>query len=131
MLIRAVEKAVNLRETIQKFCETIKISEESQIRLSQIWFTYLSLRLIQYADYITMDQISYSNALEPIHISKEGWSQKKLPFAKEELNRFKIFCEQMNWVATQIRPDLLFECCELAVLMTTVVAKNIIQVKKL
>ena len=36
MLIRAVEKAVNLRETIQKFCETIKISEESQIRLSQI-----------------------------------------------------------------------------------------------
>ena len=57
------------RNVIQEFCELFKICREIQ-------FKYLGFNIKQYAKCITMDQISYINALEPMSISKERESQK-------------------------------------------------------
>ena len=54
------------RNFIHKFSETLKICKESEIQ-----FKYLGLNIKQYAECITMDQISYINALEPMSINKE------------------------------------------------------------
>ena len=59
------------RNFIHKFSETLKIFKESEIQ-----FKYLGLNIKQYAECITMDQISYINALEPMSINKERLHQK-------------------------------------------------------
>ena len=55
------------RNFIQGFCETMKICKESETQ-----FKYIGLNIKQYAEYITVGQVSYINALEPMSINKES-----------------------------------------------------------
>ena len=45
----------------------MKICKESETQ-----FKYLGLNIKQYAEYITVGQVSYINALEPMSINKES-----------------------------------------------------------
>ena len=102
LIICGVEKAVGLREiSFRKSFETFKISKEIEI-----WLKCLGLNLIQYADCITMDRISYINALEPIHISKEGQSQKNLLLGEEELKKNVSWAYELGCYSNLTRPPL-------------------------
>ena len=77
-------------------------------------FKYLGLQIIQENNSININQINYSKSIQPIDLSKERRAQKNLPLGKEELKKLRVLIGQMNWIATQTRPDILFDCCELA-----------------
>ena len=77
-------------------------------------FKYLGLQIKQNPGNITIDQINYCRSLNMIVISKERKIQKHLPLGKEELKKLRVLIGQMNWIATQTRPNLLFDCCDLA-----------------
>ena len=77
-------------------------------------FKYLGLQIKQNPGNISIDQINYCRSLNVIVISKERKIQKHLPLGKEELKKLRVLIGQMNWIATQTRPDLLFDCCDLA-----------------
>ena len=53
-----------------------------------------------------MDRISYINALEPIHISKEGQSQKNLLLGEEELKKNVSWAYELGCYSNLTRPPL-------------------------
>ena len=94
---------------IEKFKNIFEIGKEMTRS-----FRYLGLAIEQSTDCITVDQNSYSKSIKPIEISKERSNQKTYPLGKEEIGKLRILIGQLNWLATQTRPDLLFDCCQLA-----------------
>ena len=72
-------------------------------------FQYLGLQIQQFPECKTVDQIKYCKLLKPIEISKER-TQKNHPLGKDELKKLRMLTGQMNWIATQTQPDLLFSC---------------------
>ena len=94
---------------IHPFKATFEIGKESSG-----FFKYLGLQIQQTKDNMTIQQTKYCQALEPIEISKERRTQKNAPLGTDELKKLRALIGQMNWVATQTRPDVLFDCSELA-----------------
>ena len=60
-----------------------------------------------------IDQAAYIQSISPIHIGKERLLRKQDSVSNEELKSLRILIGNLNWVATQTMPDLLFGCCEL------------------
>ena len=79
----------------------------------------------------TIDKNDYSKPLDPIVLSKERLRQKSNPFAQEKLKKSRIFSEQINWVANQRRPFVLYEYCELAGWLKNATAADVSKANKI
>ena len=97
------------RSIIAGFKETFEIGKESSLT-----FQYLGLKINQSTDKIVIDQNNYAQSLCSILVSKERSTQKHLPLGAEEKKELRILIGQLSWVGTQTRPNILFECSELA-----------------
>ena len=94
-------------------------------------FKYLGLNIKQNRSAIMIDQVAYIRNISPIHIGKERLSQKQDSVSNEELKSLRILIGQLNWVATQTRPDLLFGCCELMSFTKNAKVEDLIKANKL
>lgn len=74
-------------------------------------FVYLGLNLQQNTESIHIDQYPYVQGLVPIELDRNRKRDEKLN--SSEQSSLRRFVGQMNWLATQTRPDILFDCCSL------------------
>ena len=58
-------------------------------------------------------------------------NQREFPIGNKELKKLRMFACQINWVATQARPDLLLDSCELASSFKNATVADIIKANKL
>lgn len=98
-----------VNQVIQPFKNTFEIGTEETGS-----FKYLGLHITQSKKGIEIEQSKYCQSLKPITVSKERKAHKNLPLGSDETKKLRALIGQMNWAATQTRPDVLFECCELA-----------------
>ena len=83
-----------VKNVINRLRKVFQIGKENSIA-----FTYLGLNLKQKVKEIQIDQVSYLQSIQPVFISKSRSCRKQVG--------------QLNWLGTQTRPDILFECCTL------------------
>ena len=91
------------------------ISEKYKVgkRLQQ-HFKYVGLNVIQNANNtITIDQNQYASEIGTIHIEASRKSDTDSPLNQQETNKLKSVAGQLNWLATQTRPDLSYSALEL------------------
>ena len=78
-------------------------------------FKYVGLCMTQQDDFsIKMDQISYTEGIKPVPVSKQQSMMRHEPLNKNELKQFRSVIGQLGWPAEQTRPDIAFGCCELS-----------------
>ena len=71
------------------------------------------MNLKQKVKEIQIDQVSYLQSIQPVFISKSRSCRKQDTLNQEELHNLRTLVGQLNWLGTQTRPDILFECCTL------------------
>ena len=98
-----------VQKVIQPFKQTFEIGTEETGS-----FKYLGLNIKQTTSGIQIEQTRYCQSIKPIPVSKERKTQRNLPLGSDETKQLRMLIGQMNWAATQTRPDVLFDCCELA-----------------
>ena len=75
-------------------------------------FKYVGLNIKQTGEKICLDQISYIQGIHPMTIDRRGGSALNNDALDiEEKKQLRVLAGQLNWVATQSRPDILFDCC--------------------
>ena len=94
-------------------------------------FQYLGLKINQSTDKIVIDQNNYAQSLCGILVSKERSTQKHLPLGVEEKKKLRTLIGQLSWVGTQTRPDILFECSELASSLKDAKVEHLVKANKL
>ena len=110
---------------IEGFKHKFDISKESSHS-----FKYLGLEIKWFADYVIIDQKSYVDALKPIQLCKERMTQKHLSLNSDELSNLRSMIGQLSWVGTQTRPDILFECSELASSLKSASVEHLLRANK-
>ena len=92
-------------------------------------FKYLGLNVTQCEGAIAIDQIEYVNSIEMLHVKdKRG---KLHPLTSNEVTSLQSVLGQVNWVATQTRPDLSFDVLELSMSIKNAQMMHISQAKKM
>ena len=76
-------------------------------------FKYVGITVSKTEKGIIIDQDHYAENLEEIHIPMHRKGDKQSPLTKEEQECMLSVAGQLNWLATQTRPDLSFETLEL------------------
>ena len=62
----------------------------------------------------SIDQIKYCASLQPMKLSRARINNKLSELTNSEKSEFRSVIGQLNWVATQTRPDIAFDVCELS-----------------
>ena len=70
---------------------------------------------------IKMDQISYTESIKPVPVSKQQSVMRHKN--KNELKQVRSVIDQLGWAAGQTRPDIAFDCCELSRITTSLPLK--------
>ena len=73
---------------------------------------YVGVNLNQKEECIALDQVEYIGDTEEVEItdSKDGSRQ----LSREEQRLYRGICGQLNWIATQSRPEVAFDVCLLS-----------------
>ena len=74
-------------------------------------FRYLGLDLQEGDSSIAVSQSNYVESIE--HLKLEGKKYKNYLLNGTEIHSLRALIEQFSWLASQTRPDILFECCNL------------------
>ncbi|XP_066911985.1 uncharacterized protein [Clytia hemisphaerica] len=114
-----------VQKVIQPFKQTFEIGTEETGS-----FKYLGLNITQTKNGIQIEQTRYCQSIKPIPVSKERKTQRNLPLGSGETKQLRMLVGQMNWAATQTRPDILFDCCELASKMKNATVADILDANK-
>ena len=73
---------------------------------------YLGLDISQSPDCIKISTKEYGSSLKELPIINVNSKSKE--FSSEQITLLKQFCGQINWLSTQGRPDISFDCCYIA-----------------
>ena len=77
-------------------------------------FKYVGLNISSIQDGVLVDQRQYIASLETIPISKSRSFQRDSTLSDVEIDALKARIGQLNWVATNSRPDIAFDVCQLS-----------------
>ena len=69
--------------------------------------------------------------MQPVFISKSRSCRKQDTLNQEELHNVRTLVGQLNWLGTQTRPDILFECCTLMRSIKDAKVSDLLNVNKL
>ena len=98
---------------------------------ASISFTYVGLSIRSYRDGITVDQGQYVSSLQPILVNRARALQKHSMLSDSEKTDYRALCGQLHWVATNTRPDVAFESCELSALYKMATVTDLLCLNKL
>ena len=74
-------------------------------------FRYLGLDLKEGDSSIAVSQSNYVDSIK--HLKLEGKKYKNYLLNRTEIHSIRVLIGQFNWLISQTRPDILFECCNL------------------
>ena len=94
---------------IDKIRGIFKISSENSTL-----FKYVGLDIQQCEDGIYVSQNKYAGEIDEIDISESRLSNPNQPINEEEKSSLRSVIGQLNWLATQTRPDLAYDVCDLS-----------------
>ena len=94
-------------------------------------FRYIGLDVKETNGGTTVSQDSYISTLVEIHITPSRKMRKYDDLTKEEEKELKTVIGQLNWIATQCRPDLSFQVLELSTINKFAKVEQLIQANKL
>ena len=93
-------------------------------------FKYLGINVRQTDSCIEIDQNSYINELKEVEISHEKRKNKYAQLNKEEARQLRGLAGQLNWMASQTRPDMAYNACEISVSIKDATINDLIQANK-
>ena len=96
------------QSVIVKLKETFHISKENNSI-----FKYLGVDLQQTHNGIYISQKKYLDKLQEIEISSSRSKEKQAPITEDERDQLRSTHGKINWLATQTRPDLAYDVCNL------------------
>ena len=93
-----------------------KIYSSFQIGSSEAGiFRYLGINISAASNHMrSIDQFNYALSLKPMNISKARLNNKYSELTEKERSEFRSIVGQLHWIATQTRPDIAFDACELS-----------------
>jgi hypothetical protein len=92
-------------------------------------FKYVGVNIFQRDDSsICIDQHEYIKGLNEIKLPKNATRLDELN--KHDRDEYRAVVGQLNWVATQTRPDIAFEVCQLSSVFETSKIENLVSVNK-
>ena len=108
---------------ITKLYTTFLIGAESKSA-----FTYIGLNLKQTGNFIEIDQNAYIQAMQPLVFDKNRKRDEKL--SVQDQTSVRKFAGQLNWLGTQTRPDIMFDCCRLMSCISTATVDDLHKANK-
>ena len=79
-------------------------------------FTYVGLKVEESSSGIRISQNEYISEMKEIPIAKTRQAQRFSPLNATEIDELKSLVGQLNWTATQTRPDLSYEVLNLSIM---------------
>ena len=111
---------------IDKLCQMFLIGSSSSNDLK-----YIGLRIqSSNEDGATIDQDDYIKSIRTIDITKERMNNKNSDLSEAERCEFRSLVGQLNWVATQTRPDIAFDVCELSSIQKNATVADLCRLNK-
>ena len=96
------------QSVIMKLKQTFTISTENAAS-----FTYVGIELQKTDEGIYVAQKKYLEELTEIEIHSDRRKEKESPINEDERKLLRSAIGKLNWLATQTRPDLSYDVCEL------------------
>ena len=93
-------------------------------------FTYLGLQINSIHDGIIVEQTDYIASLYPIPLSNVRIAQKTSTLTNAEEADYRSLVGQLNWIATQTRPDIAFDICDLSTAAHSAKVENVLKLNK-
>lgn len=93
-------------------------------------FKYVGLNLTSDENKITLDQHHYIKSLEPIELTKHRAIDKESSLTVLESNAMRSKIGQIMWIASQTRPDVMFDASLLASSFNQAKVKDLVEVNK-
>ena len=116
---------VFVKEVVQPFCSHFEIGTELKK-----CFQYLGLSISQADNGIRVNQFQYVDEIGGVALQKSSKSCKETPCSAEETRQFRKSVGQLNWVASQTRPDVSFDVCYLSSVMSSPTVADVILLNK-
>lgn len=111
-----------LKTIMNKFKESIIIGSENVTPLK-----YIGLNIHQDSSEIIVDQSAYLNDVEKCVIDQKDKLRSLNP---EEKHMYRSIVGQLNWLATQSRPDISFDVCKLSTKLDAPIVQDVIDANK-
>ena len=96
------------QSVINSLKQTFPISKESSSA-----FKYIGVELQQTSNGINIAQEKYLDKLKEIEVSSSRLKEKTSPITEEERSELRAAHGKLSWLATQTRPDLSYDVCDL------------------
>lgn len=91
-------------------------------------FKYVGLNVNKTDETIVIDQYSYIEHIDEVNVADR--INKSRALNATEQREYRGICGQLNWVASQTRPDLSFEVCRLSTALNGATVDELIQANK-
>ena len=93
-------------------------------------FKYIGVNIEQQEDHIRLDQFDYVASLEEYALGAHRDHRRSDDLGKHESEQYQVMTGQLIWLASQTRPDIAFDVCELSTHCHRAKVENIIQANK-
>ena len=93
-------------------------------------FCYVGLNMVSTNEGVTVDQFQYASSLEPICISRGRSTNKHSELSESEKTDYRGLLGQLNWLATNTRPDIAFDICDLSVSIKKATIADLLRLNK-
>ena len=115
--------SMQFEKKVEEICQKFIVGAEFNAP-----FKYVGLNVHRSNEAITIDQNSYIDQIEEVPIANRNERFRTLN--SDEQREYRGVCGQLNWVASQTRPDLSFEVCRLSTSLNDATVDDMIQANK-
>ena len=94
-------------------------------------FKYIGLNLTSEGSKTTIDQNQYAASLSKAELQSSRATARSSELSDAEKREYRGLIGQLNWLATNSRPDISYRVCELAVSLKTARVKDLLDLNKI
>lgn len=93
-------------------------------------FRYVGINVEQDSKGISVHQSEYVSAIKPMDLINRSLKDKEVLLDEKEKHEYRSLVGQLNWIATQTRPDLSFDVCVLSSVFHTARVADVLHANK-